>query len=531
MKRILLILSAAAFFCLQIQQSSDAISVAVALPFLIFFALKRPKLTMPCNMCGIGKALCVLTAMGVCLWPIEGFAGWLRSITVFQRFQGFLGVETALLSQITAIVFAVAGLMFVYQMVCLFYERFMTAVRWIIADFTREEGIAVLAAAVVLITFAIIVYLKTDAFANPVVIRDLIYTSDSGAIVHENAYLSLNAVENDFRSPLFAVFAAPLMGLPYLLGRVLPFAGAQATVMVAAQVPLLVVAVCLLMKLIKGVGKPARILLPVVMLTTYGALLFTLMAEQYIIALFYLALCLYGLLERGEREQLYILGAAGTMLPSAVLAFYPEHKGKKGSAVLLDALKSGLWGLILLCTFGGFGVLLRIPETLQNVSRFTGAGVGFPGRIRQFLSFVAQIFAAPQAGEIIAADGYMKWRITETGGVNALGIVILALACVSFIWNRKQVFVKISMAWVGLSFLLLCLLGWGTAENGLTLYILYFGWAYAVLLATLVQRIMNTIKLARFSWIVYVLGAAVMLLYNLPRLRDMLFFAVTNYPA
>lgn len=530
MKRVALLLSAAAFLCLHIHQSSSAIGVAVALPFLFYFALRKPELAEAGAMGLPGKIFSALTAMGVCLWPIEGFAGWLRSITAFQRLQGFLGVEMGLLSRIAAIVFAVAGLLFVYRMVRLFYGRFFGIVKSVAADFSLEEGVIAATAAVILTAAAVIVYTQTGAFASSVVTRDLIYSSDSGAIVHENAYLSLFAVENDFRSPLFALFAAPLMGLPYLLGCVLPIKNAMATTLAAVQAPLLAASIWLLMKMVKGVSRPARILLPVMMLTTYSALLFTVMAEQYSIALFYLSLGLYSLLERGKREQTLILGAAGTMIPGAALALLPERGDKKLSAVILDALKSGLWGLALLCTFGGFNVLLRIPETLQNVGRFTGAEVTLASRLSQFVSFAGQIFAAPQAGGSVAADGYWKWRLMETGGASILGIVVLALAAAGFILNRKQVFAKISMGWVLVSFLLLCVLGWGTAENGLTLYTLFFGWAYAALLAYLTESLMKAVKLERFSWAVYAAAAAAMLLYNLPRLRELMLFACTYYP-
>jgi hypothetical protein len=530
LKRAILVLSAAAFLCLHIHQSSAAVGVAAALPFLIWFAVKRPRLAEAREMGAPGKAFCALTAMGVCLWPIEGFEGWLRSITAFQRLQGFLGVEMGLLSRIAGIVFAVAGLLFVYRMVCLFYERFFVIAREIAGDFSREEGIVAVAAAVILAAAVVIVYTQTDAFASPVVTRDLIYSSDSGAIVHENAYLSLNAIENDFRSPLFALFAAPLMGLPYLLGCVLPIPNAIATVLVAVQAPLLVVSVCLLMKMVKGVHKAARILLPAAVLATHAALLFTVMAEQYSIALFYFSLCLYGLVENGRRNQLLVLGAAGTMIPGAALAFIPERVDKKPGEVLKDALRSGLWGLVLLCSFGCFSVLSRIPETVRNVGRFTGAGVTFQSKFIQFASFAGQVFAAPQAGGIAAADGYMKWRLTETGGVSVFGLVILALVLVSFVLNRRQTFAQISMGWVIVSFLLLCAVGWGTSENGLTLYTLYFGWAYAALLVYLVESLLKAVKLERFSWAVYALGAAAMLLYNLPRLREMVLFACTYYP-
>ena len=530
MKRALLVISAIAFFCLQITTKLFAAGVLVSVPFLIWFAVRHPEWAVSRRMSKAGKVFCSLTAMGVCLWPIDRFAGWLRSITVFQRLQGGLGVEMGLFSQLTAITFAVAGLLFVYQMISLFYERLFVVVREIRNDFTGEEGTVALAAAAIVMTAVVLVYLRTDVFASPVVTRDLLYTSDSGAIVHENAYLSFSALENDFRSPLFAVFAAPLLGLPYLISRVLPIPNAQALVLVAAQVPLLIASFALLMKLIPGVCKPTRMLLPVAMLTTYSAILFTLMAEQYTIALFYLSLGLYGLLRHGRREQLYILGAAGTMLPGAALALIPEHKEKKAAAIAMDTLKSAGWGLVLLCTMGSFGVLLRIPEALHNVSRFTGAQVALSERLPQFLSFVGQVFIAPQAGAVTAADGYAKWRLTGTGGGVILGIVLLVLAGIGFILNRKQSFAKISMAWVAVSFILLCVLGWGTTENGLTLYTLYFGWAYAALLVYLIESLCKACKMGSFSWVIHWLWASVLLIYNLPQLREIVLFGIAHYP-
>lgn len=528
MKRVWLVVSAVAFFCLQITTKLYAAGVLVAIPFLLWFAVKRPQLAEPRKMSLAGKALCALTAVGACLWPIENFAGWLSSITVFQKLQAIVGMEMTPLSHLAAIVCAVLAVPFVYHMLGLFYERFFVVAREALRDFSKAEGIAALACTVVLVAWVVILYLQTDAFASPTVVRDLIYTADSGAIVHENAYLSLSALENDFRSPLFAVFAMPLLGLPYLIGCILPFQNARAILLVAAQVPLLVASFWMLAKLVNGLAKPARILLPVVLLSTYSSLLFTVLAEQYVVALFYLSLGLYALVKHERREQMLLLGAAGTMLPGAALALLPERKGKPVKAVLTDLWHTALWGVALVCTLGCFGMVLRIPETLTSIGRFTGAGIRFSDKLTQFFGFVAQIFVAPLSGAELLENNYLKWRLLGTSPV--LGIVLLLLACVGFVLNRRQRFARLGMAWVGVSFLVLCVLGWGTAENGLTLYTLYFGWAYAVLLVYLAESLLKTVRLERFSWIVYALCMAALLFYNLPRLRELMDFAITNYP-
>ena len=58
--------------------------------------------------------------------------------------------------------------------------------------------------------------------------------------------------------------------------------------------------------------------------------------------------------------------------------------------------------------------------------------------------------------------------------VNILGIIILILVLVSAIYNRHKYSSMLSIGWVGFSVIMLLGLGWGTVENGLILYALYF---------------------------------------------------------
>lgn len=47
------------------------------------------------------------------------------------------------------------------------------------------------------------------------------YTSDSGIVFSDDAYLSLMHPENDFRQPLFALFATPFCGISILFSSFL----------------------------------------------------------------------------------------------------------------------------------------------------------------------------------------------------------------------------------------------------------------------------------------------------------------------
>ena len=79
------------------------------------------------------------------------------------------------------------------------------------------------------------------------------------------------------------------------------------------------------------------------------------------------------------------------------------------------------------------------------------------------------------------------------------------------------------------SFLLLFGMGWGTQENGLILYSLYFGWAIFLLLFRLGQTLSARIPQLRPA--LYAVCLAVLVWQNLPAMARLLSFAIQNYPA
>ena len=85
----------------------------------------------------------------------------------------------------------------------------------------------------------------------------------------------------------------------------------------------------------------------------------------------------------------------------------------------------------------------------------------------------------------------------------------------------------ISGFWVLYSFVILCLVGFGTQENGLILYSLYFSWSFIVLLYLLFMKIVRK-PLVRFS--VCVVVFALLLYVNVPRLYDIIDFGIMFYP-
>ena len=74
-------------------------------------------------------------------------------------------------------------------------------------------------------------------------------------------------------------------------------------------------------------------------------------------------------------------------------------------------------------------------------------------------------------------------------------------------------------------------MGWGTSENGLILYGLYFGWAFLALLMQLVKTIENRLNVGYLTPAVCVAGAIALAVVNIPAILEMVQFAITHYPA
>ena len=109
-----------------------------------------------------------------------------------------------------------------------------------------------------------------------------------------------------------------------------------------------------------------------------------------------------------------------------------------------------------------------------------------------------------------------------------LGLLILGQCILSVIQNRKDRPSQLAGFWLGFSLLVLVVLGWGTQENGLILYALYFGWAVWVLLFRLLQKLDDRIPHLTAIAGILILGA--LAIWNLPAMGKLVSFALTYYP-
>ena len=78
--------------------------------------------------------------------------------------------------------------------------------------------------------------------------------------------------------------------------------------------------------------------------------------------------------------------------------------------------------------------------------------------------------------------------------------------------------------------LLLLVIGWGSPENGMVLYSLYFSWAFFVLLFLLMDWIAEKGKMKLLVPAVSCVAAAALIVCNYHGMADLLAFATRYYP-
>ena len=170
-------------------------------------------------------------------------------------------------------------------------------------------------------------------------------------------------------------------------------------------------------------------------------------------------------------------------------------------------------------------MIFTIDTKIKNLMRFSGKSLPFTDKLLQFIYFIKSIFIAPKS--VILWDNYFySYRIISIDFVSRLGILILLICFVSFLLNRKNKFAKISFLWIIFSFLVLCLFGWGTQENGLILYSLYFFWAYVSLICLFINKVFKNKYVKIFIYFIIIF---IMLYFNLSEFIKIVQFGIYHY--
>ena len=531
----LLPISAMAFFCL-----NATLTMGYMVAMVIAFAISIVMASQIASIWTLGnkgstaaKVIALLTATGIC-WACQSsfYADWSVSSKA-QAIEAMLPFAVDL-PAIISICGAVAALGFVYLYVLLFFQE----VKSVITNTKIANGLSfgevviyalLIAASLVLMVGA---FSGSQAFYGTDLSYDIIYTSDSPALVKGNVYMALTHPENDLRQPLFAVFAAPFMGIPYLFGKLFSAsASVQAMLLNSVQILMLFAANLMLAKMMK-LTRVNRICFMVFSSLTYTHLLFVLMMEQYIVAYFWLIFCIYLICEQKQPSRIALWGAGGTLLTSMILlpAMSDKSPFKNFKEWIADMVKYGLEFVAVMLVFCRFDVIFNLTAKISQLGGFTGKSVTLTDKIYQYTSFIGDCFVAPNAGINHTAEEYISWQLNQPTGISLVGVLILALCLISAWTNRNKKSSLLSIGWIGFSVIMLFGLGWGTKENGLILYALYFGWAFLVLLFQLVEKIGEKLNL-RFLVPATAIACAVLLaVINIPAIAKMIQFAIQYYP-
>ena len=501
-----------------------ALIIASQIPSMKTWARKKPTAL---------QIISLATAVGVCTGEYQWSCIYWNLPQLAYLFHQEIPIPKAILIILNGIC-AAAAVWFVFLSVLAFWEKVSDSFRRL-GVFQGINGMEwavyglLLAASLGMMIFA---FSKTNAFYGAKWDYDIIYTSDSTSLVKENAYLVLTNTENDLRQPLFALFAAPFAGIPYLISALCGApSGLQAMLMNGVQVMMLYMANLMLTRMLK-LRRPERICFMAVLACTYTQLLFTLMMEQYIVAYFWLVFCVYQVVEKGHPDRIALWGAGGTLLTSMV--FLPFMSGKSPvknfRAWFADTVKYGLEFIMLLLVFCRFDVIYNLVWRVEFLQQFVGENITVMDKLSQYTVFIRNCFLAPSARIIPNIDHHISWQLSAADGIHLTGVLLLLSAVLSLILNYRKKSAWLAAGWIGFSVVIHVFFGWGIAENGLILYSLYFGWAYFVLLFQLLQKIEEKTKTHFLIPVVSFCAAVYLLAVNIPAVAEMMRFAMTYYP-
>lgn len=538
---ILMILSSFAFMGMNAQLSRYGI-LSILLSYILIVLIFSQVTDIYKKISTISlviKFYSFLSAVGVCYFSRNVFLEPVSASSLFKRICEKIHVNHLILAQWLSAIVALFSVFAVFVLVSLLLNYVIEKLKHAFKPLSKIELIVYSLLSVILIVFTSVVFLKSNAFWGTNLEYDIVYTSDSPCLVTRNAYLCLYHLQNDLRQPLFAVFAAPLIGFGYALSVPLAHISPVFTplFMNVIQVLMLVAANLMLAKIINldTVGRVCFILFTS---ATYTTLLFSIMMEQYIVAYFWLIFVIYSYIEYKRVTVFSLSVAGGTLLTSLVLmpfSYTNEQKNNisKLQAFVISVENSILGFLTILLTFGRLDVFIGFSKTTKQLSAFAGSEISLVGRIKQYLSFISSCFIAPNAVVDKTTYDHISWQLSKSviSQISIVGIMIIVLCIVGFIANRKNALARISAFWVCFSVLLLCIVGWGSAENGMILYSLYFGWAFIVLLFQLINWCSEKLKFRYLTPIISGIAIVTMAVLNYHGIKALLSFAFTYYPA
>ena len=415
--------------------------------------------------------------------------------------------------------------------VFLFYYYIVPKIKEFISTLTKEEKIYLVIILFVSVILCSFITTHTVAFGKSNENYDVIYTSDSSSLVKSDAWININNPENDIRQPLFGLFSLPFGILGHFISDFvffLPQPCRYEFALMVIQFIVLGVVTIMLSRLVVKDEKMRKFFYGLFSLS-FPYLIFGLILEQYVFGLFYLILCIYHFYHNEKGPNYPFIGAVGTLLTSGVL-FGMTCRTKKFKEWFVTTFKLAMIFLVLMIFTGQFTQVFTLKDKILFLLRFTGEKVTFINRFYQYMYFVRSLFVAPCGfiyyGAFFDQPIHYSYQLIMPSKLSIIGTIVMLLMLISLILNRKNKLAKISAFWIAFSFIILCLVGWGSQENGLILYSLYFSWAFYVLFYLLLEKIFKNKTTLKIILSVIVI---IFLCLNCRELYNILQFAFSYY--
>lgn len=437
------------------------------------------------------KVFSFISTSGICYYTYNFQLLKARNLSVFEK------IDDIVLDKFAFIVTILASFI-IFALVTILINYVIQKIKNIFEDITVKEKVMYIF--ILLLIFGYTFYLfsnTTVPYGREGALFDVLFTSDSGRLVtDENAYLSLYHGENDLRQPLYAVFAMPFVGFGYAISLLFPFASYMTPFMMnCMQIVLLFIANLMLAKLLK-LKSVERVLFMILSFCTYMSLLFTIMMEQYLVAYFWLITFIY-LVCNKKQDEICFVATSGTLLTNIILAPYmcDEISFNKIKELFISIIKAVLVFIIFIIIFNRIDLLENLLLKQEQYNTFIDNEINFSYKMKAYTNFIENCFTYPKTYITSTPVCEFSFQSVVNNDASLIGIGIIICTTLGFLLNRKDKFSQISFAWCIFSFILLGLIGWGTAENGLILYSLYFGWPFLVLICKLFQYIENKTKI------------------------------------
>jgi hypothetical protein len=355
---------------------------------------------------------------------------------------------------------------------------------------------------------------------------DAIYTFDTGSILERNTYANPAAPQNDLRQPLFGIFAMPFGLSAKLVSYIIPSACSYPVSINILQIILLFISMILLSRMLEA-GKTTGIYFLLISEVTFPFMLFALNMEQYIFSVFWAVLLIYNSYTTRKVNSFLSVAATGSLLTSVLLIPPLMALNKEFGAIIKKGWKIFVSFIAVFICGGMICIMYKFNWMLTHYETFIASDTGFAGKFRQFTHFIEYCFLAP-CSQVVSDGEKISCQICANGSYSITGMIILGLSVLSGILFRRRYMARISLYWTGFAFTLICIFGWGTAEDGTFLYSLYFFWAIAALLALLMDKILSGTRYVKH--LVFCLLILFLMIYNIKHMLDVINFGIIYYP-